>query len=563
MPAGAVHIDAMRIPERVPAAARAVVALSTMAVLVAVTHGCASSSGDRSDRSLPRDTVLTINGTELFVHTEGTGEPVMVVHGGPVLDHGYLVEPLRPLAGSFRLVFHDQRLSGRSAGVVDSASVRLDTLVADIEALRRELGLGPIHLLGHSWGGLLAMRYATLYPEQLRSLVLLSPMPPSSELWQEERRAQAAATEPADTAGMGALRSSGGMAKGDPATIQAMLRLSYRGQFHDPSLAAGLDFHIPVDYAARSRQFGHMMGDLSSYDLREALAEVDVPTLLVYGGEEVGARVGRDALVAAIPHTTAVAIADAGHFPFVERPVEFRRVVRAFLVGVGGGSGGQQAAEHQKLRDRMVERQVVSRGVRDTAVLRAMRTVSRHAFVPEASPEAAYSDRPLPIGHGQTISQPYIVAYMAEAARIQPGDRVLEIGTGSGYGAAVLAELAAEVYTIEIVPELADRARAALARTGYDNVYVKTGNGWLGWPEHAPFDAVVVTAAPEEVPAALVAQTRVDGMLVVPVGGAVQNLRVLRKTSEALREEASMPVRFVPMVGEPPDTAGEPPDSGQ
>jgi len=214
------------------------------------------------------------------------------------------------------------------------------------------------------------------------------------------------------------------------------------------------------------------------------------------------------------------------------------------------------SSEHAQLRQRMVERQIEARNVRDTAVLRAMRTVPRHRFVPEASPETAYSDTPYPIGFGQTISQPYIVAFMAEAAAIQPGDRVLEIGTGSGYGAAVLGELGAEVYTIEIIPELAQRARRVLAELGYDEVRVRTGNGWLGWPENAPYDAVVVTAAPDEVPEALLEQLAVGGTLVVPVGEVRQSLRVIEKTEEGLEDESVLPVRFVPMVEEPEDGAG-------
>lgn len=213
--------------------------------------------------------------------------------------------------------------------------------------------------------------------------------------------------------------------------------------------------------------------------------------------------------------------------------------------------------EFAEMRHRMVERQVAGRGVRDTAVLRVMREVPRHRFVPpeQAPQEAAYNDHPLPIGHGQTISQPYIVAFMAEAARIEPGDRVLEIGTGSGYGAAVLAGLASEVYTIEIVPELAEQARGVLDELDYQNVHVRTGNGWLGWPEHAPFDAIVVTAAPDEVPPALVEQLAVGGTMVIPVGGLYQELRVLEKTPGGLEERAALPVRFVPMVGKP-DTTG-------
>jgi protein-L-isoaspartate(D-aspartate) O-methyltransferase len=207
-----------------------------------------------------------------------------------------------------------------------------------------------------------------------------------------------------------------------------------------------------------------------------------------------------------------------------------------------------------RLRTEMVERQIEARGVRDTAVLRAMRTVPRHRFVPGGEPAMAYGDHPLPIGLGQTISQPYIVAFMAEAAALDPMDRVLEIGTGSGYGAAVLAEIVREVYTVEILPALADKARAILNEVGYGNVKVRTGNGWMGWPDHAPYDAIVVTAAPEKIPEALEEQLAVGGTLVIPVGDVLQTLRVLRKTEQGLVEVASLPVRFVPMVGEPPDT---------
>ncbi len=205
-------------------------------------------------------------------------------------------------------------------------------------------------------------------------------------------------------------------------------------------------------------------------------------------------------------------------------------------------------------RREMVRHQIESRGIRAAAVLRAMRTVPRHRFVQDRLASVAYIDQPLPIGWGQTISQPYIVAFMAEAADIARGERVLEIGTGSGYGAAVLAELGAEVYTIEIIPELAEQARGVLARTGYGRVQVRTGDGWLGWAEHAPYDAIVVTAAPDTLPRALVEQLAPGGVLVVPVGERIQTLRVLRRTPGGLREEASLPVQFVPMVH--PDTGG-------
>jgi protein-L-isoaspartate(D-aspartate) O-methyltransferase len=236
----------------------------------------------------------------------------------------------------------------------------------------------------------------------------------------------------------------------------------------------------------------------------------------------------------------------------------------AFRRGNGGGgmggtvSGGQvrDTSEASALREEMVRKQIESRGVRDTAVLRAMLEVPRHRFVPEVSLPRAYGDYPLPIGLGQTISQPYIVAFMAEAATLAPEDRVLEIGTGSGYGAAVLAKIAAEVYTVEILPELAERARGVLNELGFANTLVRTGNGWLGWPEFAPYDAIVVTAAPDEIPERLVDQLAIGGTLVVPVGEILQNLLVLRKTREGLEEVASLPVRFVPMVRERPDTGG-------
>jgi protein-L-isoaspartate(D-aspartate) O-methyltransferase len=201
-------------------------------------------------------------------------------------------------------------------------------------------------------------------------------------------------------------------------------------------------------------------------------------------------------------------------------------------------------------RKRMVEEQIEARGVRDPRVLDAMRQVPRHELVPASQRDRAYEDRPLPIGHGQTISQPYVVAAMTDALRLTGGERVLEIGTGSGYQAAILSKLAKEVYSIEIVPELAQRARADLARLGYANVEVRQGDGWRGWPEKAPFDAIVVTAAPEEVPPDLIAQLAVGGRLVIPVGGREQQLMVVRKTPEGITREVLFGVRFVPMRGE-------------
>ena len=290
-----------------------------------------AQGGAEQEPPVTTDTTVAVNGTELFVHREGTGEPLMVVHGGPVLDHGYLVEPLRPLGGDFELVFFDQRLSGRSAGTVDSASVTLRNFVADIEALRSKLGLGPVHLLGHSWGGLLATLYALEHPDRVRSLVLVSPMAPSTELWQREETAARDRVAPEDTAGMGALRSSEAFRAGDPRAIERMLRMSFRSQFADRSDASALRFHIGEDYRERSRQFGHLMSDLSSYDLTHRLPQLELPTLLVYGNVEVGADLGADTLRSLLPRASLEVLSGAGHFSFLERPEAFLRIVRDFL----------------------------------------------------------------------------------------------------------------------------------------------------------------------------------------------------------------------------------------
>ena len=198
----------------------------------------------------------------------------------------------------------------------------------------------------------------------------------------------------------------------------------------------------------------------------------------------------------------------------------------------------------------MVRNQIMARGVEDPRTIAAMDKVPRHEFVPEQQRARAYNDHPLPIGLGQTISQPYIVAYMTQALELKKTDRVLEIGTGSGYHAAVLAEIAEEVYSIEIVCELLERARKDFDRLGYENIVTKCGDGYQGWSEHAPFDAIIVTAAPDHIPQPLVDQLAMGGRMVIPVGDRYQELIRLRKTPEGIKQERLLPVRFVPMTGE-------------
>ncbi len=213
--------------------------------------------------------------------------------------------------------------------------------------------------------------------------------------------------------------------------------------------------------------------------------------------------------------------------------------------------GDLNPAQHDRFavaRERMVKEQLISRGISDPATLRAMRKVERHLFVPDEQLSLAYDDMPLPIGHGQTISQPYIVAYMTEVVRPTPQKKVLEIGTGSGYQAAVIAEIVKEVYTIEIVPELARESKEKLAKMGYDNIFFRSGDGYKGWPEHAPFDIIIVTAAAETIPEPLISQLAENGRLVIPVGPpyAVQELILLEKRNGKTVTKRLTFVRFVP-----------------
>jgi len=235
-----------------------------------------------------------------------------------------------------------------------------------------------------------------------------------------------------------------------------------------------------------------------------------------------------------------------------------RRVAQfLILVAVAATGCGQTAppvSEFAAQRQRMVERQLKGRGIKDERVLAAMGKVPREAFVPPESRAASYEDGPLPIGHGQTISQPYIVAFMTERLRPKPNDRVLEIGTGSGYQAAILAGLVKDVYTIEIIDALAKDAEATLRRLGYKNVHVRVGDGYRGWPEHAPFDAITVTCAPDHVPQPLIDQLKEGGRMIIPVGGfGNQELYLLEKKNGQLQRRSVLPVRFVPMAGEAPE----------
>lgn len=219
------------------------------------------------------------------------------------------------------------------------------------------------------------------------------------------------------------------------------------------------------------------------------------------------------------------------------------------LLVLGAAVWAQDAQTNS--REAMVEDQLAARGIRDPRVLQAMTEVPRHEFVPQAVRSLAYADGPLPIGQGQTISQPFIVAFMTEVLELNKDDTVLEVGTGSGYQAAILGKIAKEVYTIEIVPALAESAQKLLEKLRFENVHVRQGDGYLGWPEKAPFDAIIVTCAPDHVPEPLVNQLKEGGRLVIPIGeqGGIQQLVLLRKKDGKIFQENKLDVRFVPMTG--------------
>jgi protein-L-isoaspartate(D-aspartate) O-methyltransferase len=242
---------------------------------------------------------------------------------------------------------------------------------------------------------------------------------------------------------------------------------------------------------------------------------------------------------------------DAGRVSTRSTQRESRAEAEAVQARPASPAVERESESDRAARERMVQETIAARGVRDGLVLAAMRAVPRHLFVPAAQRPLAYGDHPLPIGAEQTISQPYIVAIMTELLELRPGEKVLEIGTGSGYQAAVLAEITEHVYSIEIVESLAKSAAARLTTLGYGRVQVRAGDGYQGWPAAAPFDAIVVTAAPDHVPQPLLDQLAPGGRLVIPVGELFQELKVFARDAKGVLSERSvLPVRFVPMTGE-------------
>ena len=223
-------------------------------------------------------------------------------------------------------------------------------------------------------------------------------------------------------------------------------------------------------------------------------------------------------------------------------------ILMTMLFGTGCEYGKLTEEELSNLRKDMVNTQIIRRGITDKNVIKALRKVKRHEFVPTYLHDMAYGDNPLPIGHSQTISQPYIVAIMTELLNISENDRILEVGTGSGYQAAILGELAKEVYSVELLKPLADASSQLLKKLGYKNVHVKCGDGFKGWKDHAPFDKIIVTCAPKEIPPELLNQLKEGGLLVIPVGDFFQKLKLVKKEKGKIIKKDIFSVRFVPMI---------------
>lgn len=295
---------------------------------VIIVSGC---SKNKQSITPQEEGYKTINGTEIYYKKVGVGEPIIIVHGGPVLDHGYLAPYFKPLSKNFELVYYDQRLSGRSSADTDSSEVRLKTFVEDIEALRKTLGLRKIHLIAHSWGGLLAMNYAIAYPAQLQSLILMNSIPGSSDLWNKEQKLLAQKVTDQDRNARSEILNSDLFKNDQPKAIEKLLKASFRSEFYDPSLADSLNLYIPDDYMSRSKKFGYLGPDISSYDLHPELSKLNVPTLLMYGETEPAAKLSGTRLDSTLQNSSLKIIPKAGHFPFIERNDMVIEELRNFL----------------------------------------------------------------------------------------------------------------------------------------------------------------------------------------------------------------------------------------
>ncbi len=275
---------------------------------------------------------LQINGSEVYYKTMGEGDPIMIVHGGPVLDHSYFLPHLEKLAQKYKLVFYDQRAAGRSSIQIDSTTMSLDGFVEDIELLRNALSLKKINLLGHSWGGLLAMKYAIKYNENLDHLILSNPMAPSVEDWQAANVELSMEMNPSDRKRLDAIMSSGLLRTDDPTPyLKEMMRISYKAQFYDTTKLEKLSLYMPKDFMFRNQIYGLLAPQMNNYNLYGVLSNVEVPTLVIFGESESAAEMYGGKMVSALKNAELKIIPQTGHFPFVESTEKFIQELGTFL----------------------------------------------------------------------------------------------------------------------------------------------------------------------------------------------------------------------------------------
>ncbi|ELR68434.1 hydrolase [Fulvivirga imtechensis AK7] len=274
---------------------------------------------------------LTINGSEVFYKTMGSGEPMIVIHGGPVLDHSYFLPHFETLAQNHRLIFYDQRACGRSSLEIDSATMSIAGFTDDIEQLRKALNLEKVDILGHSWGGLLAMHYAINYPENIDHLILSNSMPASTDGWQQEEAQLAARITREDSLERANIMASEEMQQRKASAIKKLMMLSFKTQFHDKSKLDSLNIYIPDDFMQRSAKFSHLGKDLMSFNLYDDLRQLNMSTLIIYGKDEPAASLSGKELEKIIPGSKLVVIENSGHFPFVEQPEAYFGQINSFV----------------------------------------------------------------------------------------------------------------------------------------------------------------------------------------------------------------------------------------
>jgi len=278
--------------------------------------------------------MLAVNGTSLYYHAIGRGEPVIIIHGGPVLDQSYMIDHFKELAKSHRLIFYDQRACGKSTVDVDTASMTLKNLIDDIDQLRQKLGLDQVHILGHSWGGMLAARYAIEYPLKVKSLILCDAMPPSFRVWNEEEQILAQRTSAYDSLLEDQIKSQEGFKNQDVKWVDSLMKIAFKSQFEDTTKLFMLKINLPQDYFKRSKIFEHIGPELFAFDLTTQLEKIIAPTLIIYGDQEPATEISGPIYKSGIASSQLTIIPDSGHFPFIEQPAKFNLAVESFWKGI-------------------------------------------------------------------------------------------------------------------------------------------------------------------------------------------------------------------------------------